>query len=199
MDIYFINLNLEQCILKDKILLNKIHHNLSRLFLKHILEKTYNIKSEILEKNKKPYILNNPLFFNISHSENIIGIVFDKYEVGLDIEYKRKRNIIGLLKHYGLEKEKLTHEEFYQLWTVYEAEYKSGNQNKLISFNYKNYMCSISCKYDIVDNFFEIMITNPKLYNLDKNIDKTDYNICSLDFSNVKLLKKLGLKIFSKK
>lgn len=195
MDIYFIDLNLEQNMMNEKISLNKIHHKFSRLFLKNILKNIYGIESEILEKNKKPYIINNPIYFNISHSKSVIGIAFDKNNIGFDIEYKKERNIKGLLHHYGLENENITEDEFYQMWTVYEAEYKSANPDKIISFNYKDYMCSVSCSDKTINKIVEIQILNPKIINEDVFIAENNYTVNNLKPDDFTMLEPLKIKL----
>jgi len=200
MDIYFINLNLSQDIIENKIILNKVHHKMSRLFLKYILETGYNIHSpEILIKNKKPYLEDNLIYFSISHSNSVIGIAFDVSNIGFDIEYKKNRNIKSLLKHYGLENNNITEEEFYQMWTVYEAEYKSGEKINCISFNYKNYMCSISCKNQKIDKIFEIkVLTDFENLKNQEYIKKIDYNLEKCSANDINILSNLKLKIGDK-
>ena len=199
MDIYFIDLNCDKIFLKNKIFLNKIHHKISRLFLNLILETKYGIISpEILTKNKKPYLKNYPLHFSISHSNSIVGIAFERCNIGFDIEYIKERNIKGLLKHYGLEKENISKEEFYQMWTVYEAEYKSGKQTKLISFYYNNYMCSVSCENVNINEIMEIKIINSDLMNYD--MSEFNHKLRTSDFSetmlnNINFLTELKIKI----
>ena len=195
MDIYFIDLNLDKNITENKIQLNKLQHKFSRLFLKNILENVYGIKFEISEKNKKPYIENNPIYFSISHSKSLIGICFDTYNIGFDIEYKKDRDIKGLLKHYGLEDEKITKDEFYQMWTVYEAEYKAGQINQILSFNYNGYMCSVSCENEKINKIFELKIINPKIFSDEIYISKNDYSIQNLDINDFIMLSPLKTKL----
>ena len=59
--------------------------------LSKILLEDYNIKlsKEILKYNNfnKPYIKDNPIYFNISHSNKYIAIIICDKECGIDIEY----------------------------------------------------------------------------------------------------------------
>ena len=45
-----------------------------------------NSKEIMYNKNDKPYLKNNEIFFNISHSENIVICAFSDKEVGVDVE-----------------------------------------------------------------------------------------------------------------
>jgi len=129
----------------DRITISKIQHSLGRKLLDYLLKEKFNIFDNVIEENGKPCIKNNPIYFSISHSKYLIGILFDINPVGLDIEFKRKRNYKSILEYFNFYNE-ISEEEFFQLWTSYEAEFKSGLKEKLISFNYENYAISISCK-----------------------------------------------------
>lgn len=144
MDIFLAKINEE---IQNKIALSKLQHNLGRKILSYILEKSYNIKPEIFEENQKPYVKNNPIYFSISHSKYLVGVAFDNNPIGLDIEFKRKRDYKKILKYLNFDKE-ASEEEFFQLWTVYEAEYKSGIKENVLSFNYGNYTISTSYATD---------------------------------------------------
>ena len=50
----------------------------------------------------------------------------------------------------------LSEEEFYQWWTIYEAEYKSQIKDKILSFKYKNYVCTISSRNKEIEKIYEI-------------------------------------------
>lgn len=108
---------------------------ISRLALKILLSKytginVYNID---LSYNKygKPFIKNNPLYFNLSHSNKKTVIVFCNEEVGVDLEYIIKEITINdiaplvlssreqnmLLGVTGLSKIR----KFFEIWTKKEA------------------------------------------------------------------------------
>lgn len=91
------------------------------------------------DNNGKPYIENCPIYFNISHCENILALAFSVEEIGIDIE-KIKPISISVLKRFFSEKEqkyvlgnkfaeadfenqdnKELHERFYRVYTVKEA------------------------------------------------------------------------------
>lgn len=97
-----------------------------RYLLKKIL------KTNIIEidSNGKPYIKNSDIKFNISHSKDMIAIVVDDKEVGIDIEYiNQKRNLDSLIEVFDDEvvREYLNIPQdekalyFYKNWTHKEA------------------------------------------------------------------------------
>ena len=101
----------------------KLQSQLGRHLAKQIAEVFYNVQNtEIIIENNKPKFKNSELYFNISHSENIVAIAFDEKELGLDVEYMKERDFKSLLERYNIESN--DKEFFYQFWTEYEAEYK---------------------------------------------------------------------------
>lgn len=152
MDIYFLDLNkINLNILKEieesslsvhssKIELKKKQHLAGRFLLKHLAQNIYNISDiELFFKNNKPYFKNSDLFFNISHSQNIVAIAFSKNEIGLDIEYNQKnRNFVDIIERFdkNLANEISTKSKdeqkklFYDFWTAYEAKIKINSQQK---------------------------------------------------------------------
>ena len=66
--------------------------------LKKVLKK-YHIKYDIFyNENRKPYVKNNPIYFNISHSgEYIVCVVSDK-EIGVDIQEVYDSSLPDLFK-----------------------------------------------------------------------------------------------------
>lgn len=69
-------------------------------------------------ENGKPYLLNNPLYFNLSHTKDAFAIAFSDREVGIDIEGERK--ISERLKDkYFTKREKEENE--ISVWTKKEA------------------------------------------------------------------------------
>ena len=163
MDIYLINFNnlSDTDEFSSKIKRNKFHHKMSRVILKSILKSIYNIDADIQDSNGKPYIKDNSIYFSISHSEHLLGISFDKSPIGFDIEFMRKRNYKDILKYIGYKNinNNISKEDFFKLWTKYEAEYKSGIKNSEISwFKYRNYICSVSSTQNNLPKIYEIEI-----------------------------------------
>ena len=136
---------------------------LSRVLLNYLLINFYNINLPILEDNGKPYI-DNELCFSISHSRNILCIAFDYFPIGIDIEYSFKnREYNELLKQMGVEiSENISREEFYKIWTIYEANFKSGIQQENICFKYKDYVCSLSSRTKSMPVIYEVKIPKNK-------------------------------------
>jgi 4'-phosphopantetheinyl transferase len=83
----------------------------------------------------KPYLLNSPLYFNLSHSGNFAALaVSAQGEIGIDIETIRARNFLAIAERYyhtdelkqllatpEAEREQL----FFKLWTLKEAFFKA--------------------------------------------------------------------------
>lgn len=66
---------------------------LSRGFLRLVLSQKTNKHAQDIQlhtgKHGKPYLGNNSLYFNVSHTKNILVLALStQYEVGIDIEYK---------------------------------------------------------------------------------------------------------------
>lgn len=164
MDIYFVDIS--SLFLDNKPKFNKIQHKVGRTMLNYLLKNKYHIEPNILEKDGKPYLENNTIYFNISHSNKLVGIAFDKNNIGLDIEIIKPRNYKSILKHFNINEE-ITEKEFFQMWTVYEAEYKSGIQDKTLSFEYENYMISISFESKNGLNLYKINAENNDITKID--------------------------------
>ncbi len=169
MDIYFIDLeNIINTAGKARLRVEygNFHHHYSRMMLKFFLSKIYNINSPILDDNRRPYLENDEIIFSISHSENLLAIMFDRKRAGIDIEYIRERNYKGVLNYYGLNiQDDISQDEFFQIWTVYEAEYKSKLKTTPLTFKYKNYMCSLSCESDTPLKMYEVTVPADKIIN----------------------------------
>lgn len=117
-------------------------------YLYQILINDYNININdiniIYNEYNKPYLLNNNLYFNISHSYNIIAIIISDKECGIDIEYiDESRNIDKVIPkifsesqlfQYQNTNDKITY--FYETWTKKEAYFKMlGTGIKLNELN----------------------------------------------------------------
>ena len=82
-------------------------------------------------ENGKPYLLDYPdIYFNISHSEQKVLVVFSDVEIGCDIEYAADLQGLGLAEKFFCEseyayllqqKEKEQTAAFYRLWTLKES------------------------------------------------------------------------------
>lgn len=154
MDLYIVQIpDYSSCEVKEK-----HHHKISRVLLTNILKNQYNIDNPLIsENNGKPYLEDSNLKFSISHTNNIIGFAFnnnDNSEIGFDIEYKKTRNYLKILKYFGLELDSIEEDVFFQLWTIYEAEYKSNLKSKTKTFKYGNYVASLSYEKETEINIY---------------------------------------------
>lgn len=99
--------------------------------LDKILRNDFNIIDYSIIKNKygKKYLENSNLYFNISHSNEIIAICFDDVECGIDIEDSSKeRRFTEIVKRYFTYYEQKIFDNcnqkqecFYKIWTSKEA------------------------------------------------------------------------------
>jgi len=180
MDIYFIEITSKK---NDKLHLKKLQHRISRAFLKKLLSEKYGITSDIKEERGKPFLQDNSLYFSISHSENLIGIAFDRGDIGLDIEFIKSRNFDDILKYYKLKRETpISETEFYQIWTSYEAEYKSGTKKHLKNFIYGGFAGAISSKNDTIHAFYKTEIKHEQNFDtcIFNKIDKNEIEFLPL-------------------
>lgn len=73
----------------------------SWIFLKEIIKENYNLNIDELDlcynDFKKPYFKDNPFFFNISHSKDIIAIAISSKEVGVDIQVIENNTYVNRL------------------------------------------------------------------------------------------------------
>lgn len=88
----------------------------------------YNITNYelIYNKNGKPYLKDIPLFFNISHDNDMVALVISDKEVGIDLEYLTYRpNVVKrfFAKNEQLIMKKSSNKEydFTRIWVMKEA------------------------------------------------------------------------------
>lgn len=105
-------------------------------YLYQILINDFNINIKdiniIYNEYNKPYLINNKIYFNISHSYDIIAIIISDKECGIDIEYiDESREIDKVISkifskpelfQYQNTNDKITY--FYEIWTKKEAYFK---------------------------------------------------------------------------
>lgn len=126
-------------------------------FLVHKTLYKYGIKNpKILIKNNKPYIENEQIHFNISHSKNIVLAAFFKNPIGVDIEFMQDRDFKKILKHLKAQTKDFSKENFYRFWTQYEAKIKLQTEPESIHTQqiFENFMISVctSQPFDIKNN-----------------------------------------------
>lgn len=148
-------------------------HLLGLFLTKFIAKHIYDIQNTEIEIiNKKPFFKNAKLYFSISHSKDIVLVVFNNSSIGADIEYmKNGKNFKLIMNRYGIKTPNPTAKEFYRFWTEHEAEIKLGNNNIKSLFSEvleDNYM--LTC---VSDNIFVSNFQIKKLNINVKNIDLT--------------------------
>ncbi len=84
------------------------------------------VKSIKIGKNGKPYVEGGEVFFNLSHSKDVVVLVVDDKEVGIDVEQIRPVNKRVAERCYTKEELDLLYSksdicEFYKLWTAKES------------------------------------------------------------------------------
>lgn len=114
--------------------LHKPQQKLSQFIRFFVLEEFFKKNNiELLHTNGKPYLFNNDLYFNITHTENMIFMVVADRNVGIDAEFlkSKKRSAQAIADRYFsdheadvLRKSSNIYIEFYTLWTLKEAEVK---------------------------------------------------------------------------
>ena len=129
---------------------------MSRFLLRYVLSLYLDSLPQKIKVNKtpkgKPYVNDNTVFFNMTHTQDVIAMVVRKAgPVGIDIEYElRKRRSTAVAKRYFSQAEQVLLNEqpnhkkmnqFYKIWTVKEAVGKCLGEG--ISKTFK-YSCSQS-------------------------------------------------------
>jgi phosphopantetheinyl transferase len=96
-----------------------------RLLCKKIISETLQCQAKDIEIKKtdfgKPYLENNPIYFNLSHSNNAILIGISTSEIGVDIQEITNKPFEKSFKKLFPNYPTPTQENFYILWTRYEA------------------------------------------------------------------------------
>jgi len=120
-------------------------HILGRKVTIDVAKSFYGIDDEIVIDGKRPHFKHNEIYFSISHSENIVAVVFDNCPVGIDVEFVKPRKLDKLIKRYNLDDKHQSLDDFYRWWTAYEAKYKNPSGKVISTFRIlPEYICSIS-------------------------------------------------------
>lgn len=144
-------------------------------FLEEILRKEYliNTSNLVIELNEKgkPKFKNSDIYFNISHSHNLISIGIGKEELGIDIECCIDRpNFKQLIRRIDKEVTTFTKEIFYDLWTKKEARYKRDNNCNFFNITMKEVKNILT--FTIIDsenNEYKLSIDTPEtIVNMDE-------------------------------
>ena len=191
--LYIANINL----LDDKNTYDKAYQSLSNQRrekvdkLKFVNDKKLSILSEILlkkalielnvdsnieltyNKYQKPYLKNNDIYFNISHSGEYVICAISKDEVGCDIEYIKNIDMKIANKFFN-ENEYNTIlnsnnqlDTFYRIWTLKES-----------------FMKNLGLGFNIELNSFEIVLSNNP--TVKQNINNNKYYFKEIEINNYK-------------
>jgi len=111
----------------------------TRVLMRKVLAHYTGTQSNSLEiarrEEGKPYLLNSPLYFNLSHSGSFAALaVTAAGEIGVDIETIRTRNFLAIaeryfhadeLKQLATSNDSTREQLFFKLWTLKEAFFKA--------------------------------------------------------------------------
>lgn len=134
-----------------------------------------------LDKNNKPYISNYPnIYFNLSHSKNMIACGISNSQIGVDIEYNDPNIDLNLAKHYFFNKEynsiinsKNPADEFFKYWVLKESYMKYTGLGFKLALN--------SFEIDINNNSNQIILKKEnKPSNLEFNLFDIEENTYKL-------------------
>lgn len=100
----------------------------SKLLLTDILKiNGYSFKDVVYNEYGKPYLRNNELYFNISHSGDYVVCAISKYEIGIDIQQIKKINDLIVQKKFTKDEQKYVFDDlsFTRVWTLKESYIKA--------------------------------------------------------------------------
>lgn len=160
----------------DKLKVDKIKHPKekmlslgARLLLNYALkQENINSYSIIYGEHGKPYLKDNPVYFNISHSESVVILSVSDSEIGCDIEYIGP-NVNNIASKYFTDEENEYIDSssdkvkaFFEIWTLKESFMKAtgfglsaGISSFSVSVSDDN--ISVSSVYGNDFSFYEII------------------------------------------
>lgn len=106
--------------------------------------KSNNCEIEIIKN--KPQFKALPIKFSISHTKGLVAVCFNEFEIGFDAEFIKPRDYKAICKRMNFNLKEDNLENFYKVWTEYEAVYKLGTTEKSkYSFIFdENYVITIA-------------------------------------------------------
>lgn len=172
---------------KDRKLVRKIGRALLFYGIKALELGDYKEDEIILASEGKPYIKNNPFYFNISHSKEVVLCGISKAPVGLDVE-KKTSGRIKIAKRFFHEKEweyleNIKEEsadlEFIKLWTMKESYVKMTGDGLALGLS----------SFNVLDNSFPVNIRSGEvfcdyIYSICES-EPFDYEIKYADYSEI--------------
>lgn len=152
---------------------------LGEILLKKLLSESnfdYDLTEFLINTNGKPYIKDNTIYFNISHSHNYVVCVISKYQIGIDIEHVRPISLNTIKRwtnqdeyNYIMQDENDLYKRLFTIWTIKEAYIKCLGLNVAYVKD---------CSLDL-DNGINYSSKNTKLFLLN-DIDNYIIAICEL-------------------
>ena len=144
---------------------------LLRIVLAQKLRCNPNVFTFEINRSGKPFLKDQHLHFNLTHSENWLAIMLSKHPCGIDIEKKvQRKNLTSLVKRFFCENEYQTFEEnndqfslFTNWWTTKEAvlkAYGSGIAGGL----HKLDLCEHTHQLNQASYQIELIQPKPELY-----------------------------------
>lgn len=178
---------------------DRISTVLGRLLLYYMINKLDGSPSLLFPdigytKDGRPYIENNTLDFNISHSRDIVACVMYKSSIGIDVEIINEINLLEYLPiltkrefHY-LHNHNRQKEEFTKLWTIKESILKADGRGFFANME----------KLAVMDNFsiLDSQIWYNKSYIIENNyyLSIASKEIVSPIISKINSLKLINFK-----
>ncbi len=147
-------------------------------------------------KNGKPFIEGNPVYFSLSHSGNYSACAISDNEIGIDIELMRDINLNIAKKfftqkeyEYIISKPEKRIEHFFDIWVLKESYMKATGYGLSLGLRNFSFIIDDSGKIDVFLDKGEKQIFNFLKFLID---DKYKLAICSKSFekkSKIKLNK----------
>lgn len=111
---------------------HKKHHQAGQYLLRRVLGEEAYEKAEFAKgEHGKPYIMEHPIHYNISHSGQFVVLVTANSEVGVDVQEKKSLRMDAIARRFFAKKEWLAYSEangeeererlFFHIWCRKEA------------------------------------------------------------------------------
>lgn len=178
----FVNPAKREKLIKYKSEQDRILGIAGELVLQYVLFKEYRICSPTIVYGDygKPYLKNIELYFNISHSGEIVVLGVSDSNIGVDTEYIHKFDWSMLMRLFGPEEQKniIDDSSFIKYWTIKEAFVKylgTGLCTDFRSFTvsenticYNHQIFFYQC-YDSIDKYYiSVCMENPFSLSINK-------------------------------
>lgn len=138
-------------------------YTIGRYTATKIAKEKFNIENPkiVKDENGKPFFKNSNLYFSISHSKNLITVIAEKTPCGIDVEFKKPKDLQKISNYYGKNFETL--EDFYRFWTFNEASFKMNEKTKDIRFEkFGDYYLTVVSTKEIGKIEYKNLLLNKK-------------------------------------